>query len=308
MVGNALLIAMIQLMLAHLVAGSAAWMEHPIPAHWRLEAVTSWTWEPLLAIQSCPVATTTDFDQCEHGSEAGRAPTRIVGLRVSGLHQRLTATPGRGRCSHGQGAHQTLLGKREGGGPFRTAAKKVYPPGLCRALAESVVQTVADFASLELEPGSEAIVPSPGPEVDGLRDFFVGAVPEAEEGAGEWAPDFCRRYGRRKPDPERGRFQRPSHAQGTSQAPGQESPQDLAAQGSGPPSAEVDSQEEVFAVAVGLESPFAPPSSPPPPPPPPPPLLTEAQRERIRANRDEARRRRHLKRAPWVAQGLEFHF
>eukprot|EP00959_Pyramimonas_sp_CCMP1952_P423022 8861102-Pyramimonas_sp.AAC.1 len=113
MIGNSLLQAMALLMGARLRVGSAAWMEHPIPAHWR-RAVTSWTWEPLLALQSCPVVTTTDFNQCEHGGKVGRAPTRIVGLRMRGAHTRLTATPGRGRCSHGRGARTTLLGKTEG--------------------------------------------------------------------------------------------------------------------------------------------------------------------------------------------------
>ena len=161
LVGNALLQAMVLLMGAHLCAGSAAWMEHSIPAHWRAQAVTSWTWEPLLALQSCPVVSTTDFDQCEHGGTVGRAPTRIVGLRVKGLHARLTDTPGRGRCSHGRGAHTTLLGKKEDG-VFRTAAKKVYPAGLCEALANAMVDTVADFAALEFDSqgqGAEARVP-----------------------------------------------------------------------------------------------------------------------------------------------------
>ena len=58
---------------------------------------------------SSPAATCTDFDQCEHG-QTSRAPTRIVALRMDGLHTSLVSTPGRGRCSHGKGGHETLLG------------------------------------------------------------------------------------------------------------------------------------------------------------------------------------------------------
>eukprot|EP00959_Pyramimonas_sp_CCMP1952_P035750 748662-Pyramimonas_sp.AAC.1 len=58
---------------------------------------------------SSPAASTTDFDQCEHG-RCARAPTRILALRTRTLHDRLLETPGRGRCSHGRNAHEVLLG------------------------------------------------------------------------------------------------------------------------------------------------------------------------------------------------------
>eukprot|EP00959_Pyramimonas_sp_CCMP1952_P305262 6388209-Pyramimonas_sp.AAC.1 len=61
---------------------------------------------------------------------------------MAGLHSRLTATPGGGKCSHGREAHATLLGREVGSRAFRTARKKVYPPGLCRSIAEIILETL----------------------------------------------------------------------------------------------------------------------------------------------------------------------
>eukprot|EP00959_Pyramimonas_sp_CCMP1952_P121546 2541572-Pyramimonas_sp.AAC.1 len=84
-VGNALMQSMVLLLAAHLAAGAAGWSGHPIPCSWRLAAVTSWTWGPWLALQSAPCTATADFDQCEHG-QLSRAPTRLFGPRMAGLH------------------------------------------------------------------------------------------------------------------------------------------------------------------------------------------------------------------------------
>eukprot|EP00959_Pyramimonas_sp_CCMP1952_P114281 2389508-Pyramimonas_sp.AAC.1 len=75
-------------------------MEHPMPAGWRQEVVSSFFCPPLRAIMASPAASVTDFDQCERGQVA-RALARTLALRMSTLHERLLETPGRGRCSHG---------------------------------------------------------------------------------------------------------------------------------------------------------------------------------------------------------------
>ena len=69
-VGTSLLAALVALFGAHMQAGTACWQEHPVPADWEIRPVTSFTWAPLRAIAESPAATTTDFDQCEHGQTA----------------------------------------------------------------------------------------------------------------------------------------------------------------------------------------------------------------------------------------------
>eukprot|EP00959_Pyramimonas_sp_CCMP1952_P437508 9160247-Pyramimonas_sp.AAC.1 len=102
-------------------------MEHPQPRGWRLQAVSSFSWHPPRALESSPAVTTADFDQCERG-QSSRAPTRILALRMPGLHTALLNTPGRGRCSHGRGGHRTLLGYDRKSRAQRTAQKKkTYP-------------------------------------------------------------------------------------------------------------------------------------------------------------------------------------
>eukprot|EP00959_Pyramimonas_sp_CCMP1952_P460600 9480164-Pyramimonas_sp.AAC.1 len=80
-----------------------------MPAGWGQEAVSSFLRPPLRAITASPVASVTDFDQCERGQVA-RAPARILALRMGTLHERLLGMPGRRRCSHGRGAHEVLMG------------------------------------------------------------------------------------------------------------------------------------------------------------------------------------------------------
>ena len=91
-VGSELLGAMIELFGIHLAAGTSCWMEHPMPASWRLAAVSSFFCTPLRAVMESPAATVADFDPCEHGQVA-RAQTRILALRMGTLHGRLTEIP-----------------------------------------------------------------------------------------------------------------------------------------------------------------------------------------------------------------------
>eukprot|EP00959_Pyramimonas_sp_CCMP1952_P029030 609025-Pyramimonas_sp.AAC.1 len=65
---------MVELFAVHMEVGTACWMEHPQPCGRRLQAVSSFSWHPLRALESSPAVTTADFDQCEHG-QSSRAPT-----------------------------------------------------------------------------------------------------------------------------------------------------------------------------------------------------------------------------------------
>ena len=141
-VGNRLLHAVATLLAEHIAAGTSAWMEHPQPAEWEMKAASSYLWEPLRAVQASPAASTSDIDQCEHG-HTSRAPTRFVAVRLPELPQRLTDTPGRGKCFHGRNAHRTLLGWDPDLREWRTARKKTYPPELCRALGSAIISAIA---------------------------------------------------------------------------------------------------------------------------------------------------------------------
>ena len=97
-VGNELHGAMVELFRAHLAVGTRCWMERPMPASWRFDAIVK-----------SPAAAVADFDQCERGQVAW-APTRILALRTGALHGRFTETLGNGRCLRGRGAHEVLMG------------------------------------------------------------------------------------------------------------------------------------------------------------------------------------------------------
>ena len=298
-------------------------MEHPQPCGWRLQAVTSFTCHPLRAIMSSPAATCTDFDQCEHG-QTSRAPTRILALRMQGLHQSLLDTPGHGRCSHGRNGHETLLGYDSSKREWRTAKKKTYPPNLCKCIADAVVTVVQ---SMWDQAGSEAL-PEDMLESDSLRQslmqFYVSWDPYQGEDE-SWAPDFVSRHrGSKRTDAELDRFRPPCppspEPSGAVQDP------TAIPRPSGP--AEADEEQEYVdareflglsqssQVMPGAPSDHtAPPSVPPPPVPVP---LSADMLQRIERNRQVARERRNararadrerrqLEVAPWT-RDPEFGF
>ena len=313
-VGNELLGAMIELFAAHLTVGTCCWMEHPMPAGWRQEAVSSFFCPPLRAIMAAPGASVTDFDQCEHGQSA-RAPTRILSLRMNTLHDRLLETPGRGRCSHGRGAHEVLMGFDRTRDEWRTAKKKTYPPALCQVLADGIADAInhmrvtCDADTLPLDMAEED-------ELRGsLRAFFVRWDPYL--GTDEsWAPDFAFGTARRaRVDPERHRFLPPEPAVPAADEAGLVFDPSATPREIGPVEA-VEEQEYADAIAFveGTTVPehedaeprqFVPDPSEPPPPPQPVELTAEI-RARIAANRAAARERRRQRLAqriaPWTCQ------
>eukprot|EP00959_Pyramimonas_sp_CCMP1952_P074537 1557321-Pyramimonas_sp.AAC.1 len=80
---------------------------------------------------AAPCSSFTTFDQCEFGQN-GRAPTALLGIRLSELPTLLRDTPGGGYCSHGPKAHEAMVGWDSILKRWRTAPKKVYPPALCQ--------------------------------------------------------------------------------------------------------------------------------------------------------------------------------
>eukprot|EP00959_Pyramimonas_sp_CCMP1952_P406133 8511514-Pyramimonas_sp.AAC.1 len=58
------------------------------------------------------------------------------------LSGRLLETPGRGRCSHGRGGHEVLMGFDRARDEWRTAKKKTHPPALRRALADGITDAI----------------------------------------------------------------------------------------------------------------------------------------------------------------------
>ena len=258
----------------------------------------------------------TDFDQCEHGQSA-RAPTRILSLRMNTLHARLLETPGRGRCSHGRGAHEVLMGFDRTRDEWRTAKKKTYPPALCQVLADGIADAInymrvtcdADTWPMDMAEEEDELRGS-------LRAFFVEWDPYL--GTDEsWAPDFAFGTARRtRVDPERHRFLPPDPPVPASGEAGLVFDPSATPREPGPAEA-AEEQEYADAIAFldGTTVPAhadAEPSqtvlvpSPAPPPPPQPVELTAEIRARIAANRAVARERRKQRLAqriaPWTCQ------
>ena len=213
-IGAQLLFSLVWLLAEHLRAGTGGWLEHPAPPTWAPKAPSSFLWRPVQALAAAPCAATTIFDQCEHQdcslcpSSFGRAPTCMLSIRMPSLPAMLRATPGEGRCSHGAGVHTTLLGKTESGA-FRTASKKTYPAGLCKALATAIVDSVHAITSGEVDQGGETLHYTEDEEDirASLDEFYVPLDRDAPE-VSTPAPDFAgvSRSGRVRSDPESYRF------------------------------------------------------------------------------------------------------
>ena len=146
-IANLLLASLVMLFSAHLVTGTSAWMEHPIPAHWEPRAPPSWDWRPLLALAASPAVSPMDIDQCQFQppdrplSEFGQAPTRIMALRLPSLRGLFQARPNAAKCNHPRGSHRTLLGKNDAA-KFYTADKTTYPSALCHCLAQAMYKDI----------------------------------------------------------------------------------------------------------------------------------------------------------------------
>ena len=257
-----------------------------------MRAVSSFNWAPLRAVAESPAATTTDFDQCEHG-QAARAPTRILALRMPDLHHGLTDTPGKGKWSHGRGAHQVLKGFDELAKEWRTAKKKTYTPALCAVLARSTAAAVHTMWMSTQDSLPEEMHDIED-QTEALRLFYVRWDPYLGHDE-SWAPDYVPQQQRkRKFDREASRFRLPEPAPGSSDHVVHD--HDADPRPPGPPEA-TEEQEYIDATNFLREAdPSSPPlASQPVAPPPAPPVLTPAQLSLIAAKRAEARLRRKAK-------------
>ena len=79
--------------------------------------------------------THVNFSQCDFGARAPK-PTAFVLLRCARLMHILHSIPKPGKCSHSK--HTPHIG-RDSSGQWLTSPLKVYPGGLCRAIAQGVV-------------------------------------------------------------------------------------------------------------------------------------------------------------------------
>ena len=105
------------------------------------------------------------------------------------LHELLANTPGKGRCSHGKGAHEVLRGYDAEAGEWRTAKKNTYSPALNGAIAAATAHAIhqmwsaADSADLPEEMDDLSDL------TDSLMAFYVHWDPYM--GTDEsWAPDY----------------------------------------------------------------------------------------------------------------------
>ena len=150
---NALLLSLLLLVSEAAAAGGAAVVEHPatfwgeaLPSIWRTALVRA-----LLSLRSAELHW---VDQCQVGLEH-KGPTFLLAVGCPSLRRLVRDLPGHGRCDHGPRAHVALLGK--GGGAWRTAAKRQYPPALGRLLAQALVDSLPPPCAGDVDLDQEAL-------------------------------------------------------------------------------------------------------------------------------------------------------
>jgi len=174
---NSLLAATLWWFAELLVSGGAAIIEHP--ACWE-ERAAIWRLPAVRALQRSKDVQLVTFDQCMFGSPA-RAPTSLLCLRAPLVAATMDGMGGRGRCTHGWGAHESLTGKDERG-VWRTARKRAYRPPLCHLMADALL---AGLGGPEVMVGDTTDDQAKAELPDGLRPF----AQELPEGAPEAADD-----------------------------------------------------------------------------------------------------------------------
>ena len=153
-IGDRLLRFLIDVILALALTGMSGFLEHPQFPVWlaREKAVSIWQMTAIRLLRRLQCVAFVSFDQCTCGA-VGKKPTTLMLLRLPRVRDRLLATGDFGRCPHGRGAHEALIG-RQHDGTFHTAKAKVYPPGLNRVLGEemyrSAVQLLTDSTAVAL--------------------------------------------------------------------------------------------------------------------------------------------------------------
>ena len=65
--------------------------------------------------------------------QISRKPTSLLCIHAPTIKTAITNLPNQGRCNHGYGAHQALLGQN-GDGTWRSAEAKTYPSDMAGAI------------------------------------------------------------------------------------------------------------------------------------------------------------------------------
>ena len=117
-------------------------MEHPATADDERMVASSWLLDETRHLLARPGVDLVTFDQCMTG-QISRKPTSLMCVHAPTVRDVITSLPNRGRCNHGFGAHDALLGQNEDG-TWRSAAAKTYPSDMCRRLATALLRAIAD--------------------------------------------------------------------------------------------------------------------------------------------------------------------
>ena len=140
--GNQLLRVTILFLYVAYHTGVPAIMEHPATAEDERQVASSWLLDETKHLQQQPGVDLVTFDQCMTGQIA-RKPTSLLCINAPTIKTAITNLPNRGRCNHGFGAHQALLGRNDDG-TWRSAEAKTYPSDMCRLLATALLLAISD--------------------------------------------------------------------------------------------------------------------------------------------------------------------
>jgi len=134
------------MMLAMVKYGGCGFAEHPQWPLWisQADSASVWSSRQWRLLRTLECVQVTSFDQCCFGASA-KKPTTILTVRLSSFRHRAMTVGFGGRCPHPKQYHKALRGKNDEG-QYRTAAHKIYPPMLNKALGEAIYGYVVDLA------------------------------------------------------------------------------------------------------------------------------------------------------------------
>ena len=176
LIGDRLLRFLLEVLVLLAIMGYCGFIEHPQFPIWRREGdVTSiWVLDVVRYLKHLQCVTVVSFDQRVCGADSPK-PTTLLLVRLPSVRCQLLARGEMGRCNHGRGAHEALIGKRADGS-YNTARAKVYPTGLNELLGCAMYHFAASMITSEIEHT--------------LPDVFRSLADEQVFGRDEIQPDF----------------------------------------------------------------------------------------------------------------------
>ena len=145
-IGNQLMRTAVEFATACIAHGVPMLLEHPACPRHRPEAASCWYLDEIIDLRRCPGVRLLNFDQCTTGRLVPhlplleqRKPTHFLTVHLSTL--KLARLENSGQCCHKKG-HITQVGK-EADGSWRTSKCKLYPPGLCKWIAEALAEHIS---------------------------------------------------------------------------------------------------------------------------------------------------------------------